>query len=266
MKIKSVSELYEIIKQIQWYRFGRTHMENYRGHSLREYKLLPGLGRYNFEISELAQREECLYNSFMESVKKGKIESVRRPFKEGDNFELRNDWYTLFQAQHLGLKTRLMDWSISWETSLLFAVNDEEHHGKDGSFWIFFCEREHLINDDNIKSITSVKPFEFKNDSMINTPIYLFDKIFDIVGEKRLGRQSGRFWLQSLEKSKIPLNEQLKFSKQLQEIIIDGNSKATIKRELNDRGINIDWKYYRKDENIEKSIKKINDYCLKMII
>ena len=105
------------------------------------------------EVAELAIRERCLYQKFLNQVEKGTIDAVRKPFKKGDDFELKNYWYSLFQAQHLGLKTRLMDWSIGWETALMFTVNEKKHHGKDGSFWVYFCQSEHLFNVDNIEVI-----------------------------------------------------------------------------------------------------------------
>ena len=264
MRITSVKQLYnEVITKVQWARFGRTHMENYRGHGLREYKLLPGLGRYELEEDEYKKKERCLYESFLKAVEEEKIQAVRRPFKDGENVELRNLWYSLFQAQHLGLKTRLMDWSISWETSLMFAVNEERHHGKDGSLWIYYCQQKDRFNADNIYEITSIDPLNFDGDAMINSPIYLFDEIFDIVGEKRMGRQSGRFWIQSIEKSNTPLNQQPEFSKYLQEVIIDGDSKAAIKKLLIEKGHSLDWNYYRKDDIIDNGIKQINGVCLK---
>lgn len=265
MRITSVKQLYEeVIKKVQWARFGRTHMENYRGHALREYKLLPGLGRYEFEPSKLLKIEKCLYENFLKEVEKNEIDAVRRPFdNKVDNSDLKNYWYCLFQAQHLGLKTRLMDWSIGWETSLMFAVENEEHHGKDGSFWIYYCQRENLFNTNNINGITKLNPLEFSGNAMINSPLYLFDNVFDIIGEKRMGRQSGRFWIQSAEKSIIPLNEQPEFAEFLQEIIIDGDSKASIKKELEVLGNTLDYNYYRKDDNIDNRIKELNTNCLK---
>ncbi|MHA8097804.1 FRG domain-containing protein [Aquirufa aurantiipilula] len=237
-------------------------MENYRGHGLREYELKPGLGRYDFDATELAAREKCLNKNFLKQVENGAIDAVRKPFNRGEKFKLKNYWYSLFQAQHLGLKTRLMDWSIGWETALMFAVNNEKHHGRDGSIWIYFCQRENLFNVDNIKEITAIDPLEFKGDAMINSPLYMFDDLFGIIGEKRMGRQSGRFWIQSIENCKIPLNSQPQFAPYLSEIIIDGGSKAAIKKELTEHGITLDWHYYRNDENMDKVVKKINEACL----
>lgn len=263
MRIKSLKQLYDdVINDVQWARFGRTHMENYRGHALREYKLLPGLGRYEYDLADLAIREKCLYESFLKKVASHEIKTVRLPFKEGEKFEIKNYWYTLFQAQHLGLKTRLMDWSIRWETSLLFAVDEEKYNGEDGSFWIYFCPRKNLFNARNLQEMTLIHPLEFEGNAMINSPIYLFNDIIDIIGERRMGRQCGRFWVQSLEKSQHPLNEQPEFAPFLREIIIDGDSKSKIKKELADEGITMDFHYYRNDESIDETIKEINESIL----
>jgi hypothetical protein len=145
----------------------------------------------------------------------------------------------------------------------MFAVENEKHHGVDGSLWIYFCQKENLFNDNNLDEITGIHPLEFKGNAMINSPIYLFDDIFDIIGERRMGRQSGRFWIQSIEKSKIPLNEQPEFSRYLKEIIIDGESKSSIKKELEEMGNTLDWNYYRNDDIIDQRIKEINLNCLK---
>jgi len=263
MRIKSAKELYTtVIQPVQNYRFGRTHMEYYRGHSIRDYQLINGLFRDEFEIEHAKEIEKCLYNSFLYCVKKGEINSIREPFKaEEENYELKNLWYLLYQAQHLGLKTRLLDWSIGWETSLLFAVENEKYHGVDGSFWIFFCPEENQINSPNIKDLMKISPTDIQESYMINSPIYMLDDVFDILGERRMGRQSGRFWVQSIENSKIPLNKQPYFQQFLREIIIDGDSKASIKKELAESGITLDWHNYRKDETILEVINQINTKC-----
>lgn len=264
-RIKSIAELKSIISQIQDLRIYYPLMENYRGHSLIEYELNSGLARNKLSPEEFIEVERKLYNDFMVFVSK-QDDYIRLPFGENDNNpELKNKWYALYQAQHLGLKTRFMDWSIGWETALMFAVENEKHFEKDGSFNVFLVPREQLFSSDRISKVSSeIDPFELSDDMMINTPIYMLDNKFDYVGEKRISRQAGRFWVQPVGKVNIPLNKQTEYKNLFLELIIDGSSKKTIKSELEEHGATIDWHYYRKDENIDTEIKKINDRNLEI--
>jgi hypothetical protein len=152
-----------------------------------------------------------------------------------------------------------MDWSIGWETALMFAVENEKYFGKDGTFNVFLVPRDLLFSSDKIsKASAELDPFELDQDMMINTPIYLLNDKFDYVGEKRISRQAGRFWVQSVNKGSIALKEQPEYKDLLLELIIDGNAKKSIKKELEAHGATIDWHYYRKDDNVDAEIKAIN--------
>jgi hypothetical protein len=258
-RIKSIAELKNIISQIQELRIYYDIMENYRGHSLLEYELNCGLARYKLSPEEFIEAERKLYNDFMDFVAM-QDDYIRLPFGENDNNpELKNKWYALFQAQHLGLKTRFMDWSIGWETALMFAVENEKYFGQDGTFNVFLVPREQLFSSDKISEASSkLDPFELEQDMMINTPIYMLNDKFNYVGEKRISRQAGRFWVQSVKKSAIILKEQPEYEDLLLELIIDGEAKKSIKAELEANGLTIDWQYYRKDDNIDAEIKLIN--------
>jgi hypothetical protein len=263
-RVKSVAELKPIIREIQELRFYYAMMENYRGHSLVDYQLNCGLARYKLSPQEFSESERNLFKDFSDFAT-AQGDYIRQPFCEtDDNPKLRNKWYALFQAQHIGLITRFMDWSISWETALMFAVENEKYFGQDGTFTVFFVPQEKLYSSKKITKVSSeVDPFELKEDMMINTPIYMLDNKFDYVGEKRISRQAGRFWVQPNEKSFTPLNQQTEYKDSLLEFIIDGDSKKTIKLELEEDGTTLDWRYYRKDENIDLGIKKINEENLK---
>lgn len=257
-RVTSIKDLKAIVEKVQWQRFRDGRMEFYRGHSIREYKLLPGLTRHPYTPAELKDIEHALFSDFSGLFnRKGNL--IRQPFGE-DAAELQNKWYALFQGQHIGLKTRLMDWSIGWETSLMFAVEDEKFHGTDGSLWIFRPPRENEYNSPRLKEVTcTVDPTDLQVSCMINTPSYWIDENFEYVGERRIGRQAGRFWIQPLEKSIVPLDEQPEFNQYLAEIIIDGNSKAAIKNELQELGVTLDWHYYRRDEDVDDEIKAIHN-------
>jgi hypothetical protein len=259
-RIKSIAELKQIIDKVQWQRFLDGKMEFYRGHSLRSYELKPGLTRYEFTESEYIQKEKKIYEDFVD-LYKTKDDYIRLPFtEENDSYELRNKWYSLFQGQHIGLKTRFTDWTIGWETALMFAVNNEDEFGQDGSFWIFRIPDEFEYNKKELKEVVilTADPFGISKNMMINTPIQMLNNRFDYVGERRMGRQSGRFWIQSLKDSMIPMDKQDVLKPHMLEIIIDGDSKESIKSELKVNGVTLDWHYYRTDANVDEEIKTIN--------
>lgn len=258
--IKSVAHLVPIIDEVQNLRMYFGVMENYRGHSLESYKLNSGLARFKKEAKEINEIEKIIYSDFSELIK-SKEDYIREPFKEDtENYELRNKWYSLFQAQHIGLKTRFMDWSIDWRVALMFAVENEDYFGHNGTLTIFIVPDVLLFHDKKLKPITTTTdPFEVKQDMMLNTPTYMFDDKFDFVGEKRMVRQHGRFWMQSIENSNIPLEEQEVYKPLLLKLIIDGDSKQSIKAELEKMGYAIDWHYYRKDNDVDGEIKSINE-------
>ncbi|MGZ0014816.1 FRG domain-containing protein [Yeosuana sp. AK3] len=258
-RITSIEELRPIIKEIQELRLYYSLMENYRGQSLRTFKLNSGLARFSKKSNQLKKREKKLFRDFSCYIKVKK-NYIRNPFSSDTiGYKMKNKWYSLFQAQHLGLKTRLMDWTIDWVVALMFAVENNEYFGKDGSLYIFLVPDYLLFNDPKIKKVTeSTDPFNIDQDLMINTPIFLFDNELDFVGERRLSRQSGRFWMQSIENSIIPLNEQSTYKTMLIELIIDGASKENIKKELEKSGVTKNWHYYRTDENIDDAFKLIN--------
>ena len=72
-------------------------------------------------------------------------------------------------------------------------------------------------------------------------------------------RQSGWFWVQSLENSIIPLNNQEKYNRLFTHVIIDKNSKKSIREELTQYNYLIDWIYYKYDCEIEHCISEINN-------
>lgn len=125
LRMHSIKDIQPIIDKIRLERYfsRNAFMEFYRGHSKDEYKLSPGLFRYSKSIKELINIEKQLLDSFNAEVRFGNI-IIQKSFLK-DKYPLSETWVKMFQAQHLGLKTRLLDWTIDlkWHYYLLLIMN-----------------------------------------------------------------------------------------------------------------------------------------------
>jgi len=262
LRIHSIKDIQPFIDDIRMERYfsRNAFMEFYRGHSKDEYKLSPGLFRYTKSIKELIFIEKQLLNSFNEEIRIGNIR-IQESFLK-DKYPHSETWVRMFQAQHLGLKTRLLDWTIDLEMAILFAVDNEHLHGIDGHIWIFKCPKKYQINDGQKDRILNLLPWEITESYMINYPFFM-DNSKEIISERRRARQHGRFSIQPIEVGIIPLEEQDCFRPLLTKVIIDGKSKSKIKYELKEMGLDIDWAYFRREANIDYVIKKINASFIK---
>ncbi len=262
MKIKSIEDLEPIIQDIQFnlaLNGRQDFVENYRGQSLNTYKLLNGFSRFKHKPHNLMIKERMLFEKYIAQVKNNKIDFIQAPYHQ-TKYPFINEWFFLYQAQHLGLKTRLMDWTFKWEIALLFAVNDERHHGKDGQFWVFLCPRKYIINSDNLDVIYNSHPLEIEGNFMINSPFYQDVEGGDFISERRRSRQHGRFFTQPFLKGMVAMDKQPELKPYLHKFIIDGKSKKRIKDELGN--FTSEWVYYRHDENINTKIKFLNDLII----
>jgi hypothetical protein len=260
-RIYSRDDLLPVINDIQLHlglNQRQQFVEFYRGQGLDSYKLTNGLARFNHKPKNLQKRERKLFEKYKANVKSGNFKFIQEPYHKS-KFKNIDDWFYLFQGQHLGLKTRLMDWSARWEVALLFAVENEELHGQDGQFWVFICPREFVINSGNFEDIYNSHPLDTQKSFMINPAFYQDASGQPFLPETRRGRQHGRFFVQPFPNAMTPLELQPELRPFLFKFIIDGGSKKQIKDELASFGLTTDWTYDRKDENIETEIQNLNN-------
>lgn len=113
--IRSVAEMLRALKvqakprQLIWF----------RGHSLRDWKLVPGLAR----VAGHLKAENALIKRFMQNA----MPLIDRLPRE--------EWEWMFLMQHHRAPTRLLDWTESPLTALYFAVRDETRIRSTGTVW-----------------------------------------------------------------------------------------------------------------------------------
>lgn len=98
---------------------------------------------------------------------------------------------------------------------------------------------------------------EMDKSYMIN-PVQ-FQSEEDFIGKRRIVRQSGRFFVQSIDDGFTPVFNQEKFKNNFIHFEIDAKYKKTIREELAESCCLSEWVYYKHDCFVEKEIKRINE-------
>lgn len=91
----------------------------YRGMASADYKLLPSLHRFPNGL----QKEQDLFHEYERSA-------ARLAAKRS------NDWELLFDMQHYGIPTRLLDWTDVLGVAIAFALYDTKDDGQDSSIHV----------------------------------------------------------------------------------------------------------------------------------
>lgn len=253
-KIYSLDDLNQVIDEISFYRM-MGYKIFFRGQSSeKEYKLYPQLCRSQKSIEELREIEENIVKCFEEELIKQELSELIQESELWEKYKYGREWTVRFQYQHLGLPTRLLDWSASHKTALYFAVEDKRYWEKDGQFWIYqskdevFYSQEHL--DYLNTSINNISGISFINQPTVDNPT---------IGEERRRNQNGIFSVQDLESAIIPFEEQKNLKGILTKIIVDGNSKEQIFEELNEDDINHRKMYLQKFPVIDEIINSLKE-------
>src|SRR5690606_37725734 len=135
-----------ILKTINEFKID-NHIVWYRGQGNDSYQLMSSLYRQKFSnIEDVLANERARYNLFKNN---------------GHLYHNLDDWNLLYLMQHHGVKTRLLDWSESFATSLYFAssqwegnesisiwmLNPNKLNYKSINDWRFFLTHEDSYKD-----------------------------------------------------------------------------------------------------------------------
>lgn len=204
-KIKSVNDFLTIVDGVN--KKGVV----FRGHTKDSYKLIPSIGR--FKSISITTGFNLLKNE------KDSLAIFEAEYRQYLDVTYKSQWELLALAQHHGLPTRLLDWSLSPLVALYFAV--EKNHDEDAA--IFMLEHnswiygEHTLKED---------PFNIKK-PYIYMPTHV---------TPRLRAQQGVFTIQPNIDDELSLPNLTKY-------IIDKDSVANIKKQLYMYGISSKFIY-----------------------
>lgn len=200
------------------------HHPVYRG-QVKDWPLLSGLGRIDKSMAEIEMLEKPLLLAFEERVKL-ECPKLLQEFGFAEKYPEGKLWSLLFQAQHLELPTRLLDWSSSMHTAVAFAVDSEPDF--DGVLWIYNCPV--ILNDYRKVEYLSLQLSQINSLLTINHPFQ--SEMDENTGEKRRAKQNGIFTVQDLNLVQTPLEQQLNLVGQLKKVVIPKQAKFVLKCEL----------------------------------
>ncbi|GGZ81660.1 hypothetical protein GCM10011274_44260 [Paraglaciecola chathamensis] len=193
------------------------NFEFYRGHADSSWELIPSIGRIknpqycnNIEFGSWRETEEYLIEEFQK-------QSI--PFMD---WEPKNNFDWLVQAQHHGLPTRLLDWTTNPLKALFFAVENHALNDIDGV--VFGCDASYWSVTENVKDSDD---FSFFHSGHLNP---------------RIIAQEGCFSLSPISdldfNSFTPIGDNSPKISRMEKIIIPKESKPIFRTELNRLGIN----------------------------
>ena len=243
-------------------------MPHYRGEQNYGWDILPGIYRPPFSNEiDLSQSRKIEKNG-AEFFKKKVIEKYgsEQIFKHSIK-PYGEKWDLLFQAQHAGVKTNLIDLSTSSVLSSFFMCEpSSKHENTDGQLWGLLIPSEFIYNETSSYDklvYPDLNPFDLDKSFVCNVPTYL-DDIDERTYQFRLFRQHGRLFASRNEDLEIPLNKKEFWKNMMFRVRVSAEAKKTIFKELIDAQVDRESMMIIESEEADNMIEEINNGMRKL--
>lgn len=246
------------------FKFGYDVHPHYRGEQLFGRDILPGIFRPPFSANINTENAKLVEANGIKIFKKRVTEKygTKMLFKYNVDTEHSENWDLLFQAQHAGVKTNLVDLSTSIYDSAFFACEPSiKYDEDDAQLWCIFVPSEFLYGEsteyDN-PCYPKFNPFELDKSFVCNVPTFI-DDIDERTYQMRLFRQHGRLFAFSNSDLNIPLNKKEFWENMMFRVKILPEFKKDIFNQLKDIGICHKQLVLEDDIETQKFISSINE-------
>ena len=243
-------------------------MPHYRGEQNYGWDILPGIYRPPFSYEIDLSHSRNIEKNGAELFKKKVIENYgsEQIFKHSIK-PYGEDWNLLFQAQHAGVKTNLIDLSTSSVLSSFFICEpSKKHENTDGQLWGLLVPSEFIFNEtsDYDKFVyPESNPFYLDKSFVCNVPTYI-DDIDERTYQFRLFRQHGRLFASRNADLEIPLNKKEFWKNMMLRVRVPAEAKKTIFKELIDAKVDRESMMIIETEEADNMIEEINNGMKKL--
>lgn len=268
--ITSIEKFQQIVDEIrerraytQAYGFPYRH-EFYRGQLDSSWSIIPSLSRGFKTVEAVKDAEKKVMDLFKTLLqKKGAQNKI---FQHQTPKAFQNEWLLLGQAQHLGVPTRLLDWTIHPEVALYFSVDNGKMDDVDGQFLVMYVPGDILKTDaTGEEQYYGIHYSDQKDTWFINPSFFHHAKWAEVTPEIRRARQHGKFSQQSYDLSlsgldnqpalQIPWNKT--FDVVIEKYVIPAEFKPQIRLDLIAKGWHGEY-LYADDDPV---LNEIRDKC-----
>lgn len=256
------TELIKIREDLK-FSVGIDVMPHYRGEQNYGWDILPGIYRPPFSNEIDLKNARKIEKNGAEIFKKKIIEKYgEKQIFKNSVYPFGENWDLLFQAQHAGVRTNLIDFSISCVLSSFFICEPcEEHKNSDGQLWALLAPSEFIFNETSDYEehvYPDSNPFELDKSFMCNVPTYI-DDIDEKTYQFRLFRQHRRLFASGNPDIEVPLNKKEFWKNMIFRVRVPADAKKLIFKELLENGIDRKSMMIIETEDADKIIEEVNN-------